>query len=225
MYHTLSPEEIIKEFKSDEKEGLTNTEALKRLKKYGANVLPEKREPPTIFKFIEQFQNVLVIILLIAVAVSTFVGEIVDALAILAIVLLNATIGFVQEIQAEKTLDSLKEKDVVSTLILRDGQIERVPVPDIVPGDIVILEEGSKVPADCRIIESFSLKVDESILTGESVAADKNEKTLTNPSLTLGDRINMVFRDTQVIAGRAKAIIVQSAVHTVIGTIATFLQK
>lgn len=225
MYHTLSPNKILAELKSNEKEGLTNAESLKRLTRHGPNVLPEKKEPPTIFKFIAQFQNVLVIILLIAVAVSIAVGEVIDAIAILAIVLLNATIGFAQEIQAEKTLESLKEKDVTFALILREGQIARIPIAEVVPGDIVILEEGSKIPADCRIIESFSLKVDESILTGESVAADKDEKTLTNPSLTLGDRINMVFRDTQVIAGRGKAIVVATGEHTEIGKIANFLQK
>lgn len=225
MYHTLSQSEILKEFNSSQKEGLGQIEALKRLKRNGPNLLPEKREPPTIFKFIEQFQNVLVIILLIAVAISLAVGEVIDALAILAIVLLNATIGFIQEVQAEKTLDSLKEKDILITLVLRDGQIARIPFPDLVVGDIVILEEGSRVPADCRILESFSLKVDESILTGESVASDKDECTLSNPSLTLGDRANMVFRDTQVIAGRAKAMVVATGEHTEIGKIANFLQK
>ncbi len=224
MWYQKSVETTIKELKTDATDGLAHKEAALRLSKYGRNILPEKQKPPLFFKFISQFKNTLVLILLLATIVSFFLGDILDAAAIFAIVILNSTIGFIQEIQAEKTLESLKQKEVLYAIVARGGQVERIPVTDVVRGDLLVLEEGEKIPADCRIIESFSLRVDESILTGESSPAAKNPKEL-NAAAPLGDRTNMVYKDTQIVAGRGKAVVVETGKDTEMGKIAAFLEE
>ena len=225
MFHQKTVPEVIKEFDTDSATGLTVNQAVKRLAKYGPNILPSKKKPSVIFKLIEQFKNVLVIILLFATVISFLLGEILDAIAIAIIVLINATIGFIQEVQAEKTLESLKEKEVFYALVQREDNIEKVPFEKIVPGDILILEEGAKIPADGRIGESFSLHVDESILTGESLPSAKNPKELSLSSLALADRVNMIYKDTQVTSGRGKAVVVATGGATEIGKIALFLEE
>lgn len=225
MYHLISETEVIREFKSDPLKGLSTGEAEKRLAASGPNSLPVAPAIPVWKKFISQFQNLLVIILLVATLVSFVLGETVDAIAIAAIVIINAVIGFVQEVKAEKTLDSLKSKEIHYTLVVRNSETAEIEVKNMVTGDIVILEEGSKIPADCRIIESFSLRVDESILTGESQAAEKNHQTLDAKSSSLADRTNMLYKDTKVMAGRGKAIVVATGRNTEIGKIAAFLEE
>lgn len=222
MFYQLSPEEVIRQLATHPEKGLSHKEVKKR-QRHGANILPAKEKPPLIFKFFDQFRNILVLILLLASVVSLFLGDALDAIAIGAIVILNATIGFIQEVQAEKTLEGLKQKDLLFALVVRESAIEKIPFAELVPGDIILLEEGEKVPADCRVIESFSLRVDESILTGESLASSKNAKIII-PAVPLGDRLNMVYRDTQVLAGRAKAIVTQTGEYTEIGKIATALE-
>ncbi len=225
MFYQQSAAEVIKEFKSDRSCGLSRSEAQHRLSKYGPNLLPTKKKPPIIYKFFAQFKNVLVIILLAATLVSLFLGDKLDAIAIFTIVILNATIGFVQEVQAEKTLESLKETDILYALVLRDSQIEKIPFSETVLGDILILEEGAKIPADCRLIESYSLKIDESILTGESNPTSKNSKELFKKEISLADRINLVFKDTTVVSGRGKAVIIATGKETEMGKIALYLEE
>ena len=225
MYHLISEIEVIRQFKSDPHKGLSTGEAEKRLAASGPNSLPVVSPVPLWKKFISQFQNLLVIILLVATLVSFLLGETVDAIAIAAIVIINAVIGFVQEVKAEKTLDSLKSKEIHYALVVRNSETAEIEVKNIVTGDIVILEEGSKIPADCRIIESYSLRVDESILTGESLAAEKNHQTLDSKSSTLADRTNMLYKDTKVMAGRGKAVVVATGKNTEIGKIAVFLEE
>lgn len=223
-FYQQSPEEVVKQRETHPEKGLSHKEVKNRLTRYGPNLLPTKEKPPVIFKFFDQFKNILVLILLLASLVSLFLGDALDAIAIGAIVLINATIGFIQEVQAEKTLESLKQKDLLFALVLREGTIEKIPFAELVPGDIVLLEEGEKVPADGRILESFSLRVDESILTGESLASSKNAKTIPGKSVPLGDRLNMVYRDTQVLAGRAKIVVTETGEYTEIGKIALALE-
>ncbi|OIO13012.1 ATPase, partial [Candidatus Gottesmanbacteria bacterium CG_4_10_14_0_8_um_filter_37_24] len=224
MYHLQTIEETLKAFNTDKTRGLSQKEVSLRLKKYGSNVLPVKKKPPIFFKFINQFKDLLVIILLAATLVSLLLGETIDAIAIATIVLINATIGFIQEIQAEKTLESLKQKEILYALVQRQGEVEKIPFSDIVPGDILILEEGAKIPADGRIVESFSLRIDESILTGESLPVSKNSKPLiSKENIPLADRLNMVYKETEVIAGRGKAVVTGTAQSTEIGKIALFL--
>ncbi len=227
MWHQKSKKAVIKTFATNETSGLTNDEVKKRLAKYGPNLLPTKKKPPIILKFLSQFKSFLVIILLVATFISFLLGEYIDACAIFAIVTLNAIIGFAQEMQAEKTLESLKKKEVEYALVIREKNIEKVAVSEIVPGDILILEEGAKIPGDARLIESFSLRIDESILTGESQAANKNADTIfhENENIPLADRSNMLYKDTKVLAGRGKAVVVATGKETEIGKIATFLEE
>jgi len=224
MFFQKSVATVIKELKTDPLKGLSSSEASRRMAKYGLNLLPTKKKPPIIFKFFAQFQDTLVLILLAATLISLFLGEILNAIAIFAIVILNATIGFIQEIQAERTLASLQQKDIFYALVLRSGAIEKLPFANVVPGDILILEEGGKIPSDARVIESFSLRVDESILTGESLSVSKNPKEIKE-SVSLADQKNMVFADTQITMGRGKAVVVATGGATEIGKIALFLEE
>lgn len=225
MFYQKSIQETVKELETDTAKGLSQKEAEKRLSKYGPNAFAEKKKPPLIFKFFEQFKNLLVIILIIAAIISAALGETIDAVAIAVIVVVNAILGFVQEMQAEKTLESLKEKEVLYALVLRNESVEKIPFKNIVPGDILILEEGAKIPADGRVIESFSLRIDESILTGEPAAVNKNSKDLPQKSIPLADRTNIVYKDTQVLAGRGKAVITATGKGTETGKIAAFLEE
>jgi P-type Ca2+ transporter type 2C len=224
MYYQKSTAAVLEEFKSNGARGLTFREAAKRLSAFGPNILPQAVKPPIIFKLFDQFKNVLIFILLCAAAVSFFLGDALDAAAILSIVLLNAAIGFVQEVQAEKTLESLKEKEIRYAMVLREGSVEQIDAREIVPGDILVLEEGTKVSADCRLLESFSLRVDESILTGESLPAGKYPDIITK-KVDLADQKNLLFKDTQIVSGRAKAVVYAAGKFTEIGKIATALTK
>lgn len=225
MYYQKSIAEIIKELKSNQETGLSVSEASKRLARYGPNLLPAKKRPPLIYKLLAQFKDVLVLILIAATFISFLLGDILDALAIFAIVILNSTIGFIQEIQAEKTLDALKEKDVLYSTVLREGKIEKIPSTQVVIGDILILEEGTKISSDGRIIEAYNLHIDESILTGESHPAAKVNTNIPKIDTPLADQINMIFKDTKVTSGRGKAVAVATGKETEMGKIALFLQE
>lgn len=224
MFYQQSISSLIKEFNTDPAAGLTNVEVNKRLALYGPNLLPVKKKPPVITKFLDQFKDVLVLILLAATIISFLLGDTLDALAIAAIVLLNASIGFIQAVQAERTLEALKEKEIQFALVLRGGQVEKIPAQTIVKGDILILEEGEKIPADARAIEAISLRIDESILTGESMPVSKNPESIKK-NVPLADRTNMLYKDTKILAGRGKAIVVATGKDTEIGQIAAFLEE
>lgn len=223
MWYQKSAREVIKTFGTNPETGLSTARVIQRQKKYGPNVLPSKKKPPLIWKFIAQFQNILVSILLAATIISFIVGDTADAMAIFLIVVINAALGFLQEMQAEKTLESLREKDIQMTLVERDGRSEKIPSSKVVPGDILILEEGERIPSDARVIESFSLHVDESILTGESLPASKNTKEIDGV-IPLADRKNMVFKDTRIMTGRGKAVVTAIGKDTEMGKIALFLE-
>ncbi len=225
MFYTQSVKTVLKTLETDPSLGLSSKEAQKRFQKYGPNTLPIKKKPWIFFKFIDQFRDFLILVLLAATLVSFLLGEWIDAIAIASIVLINSIIGFVQEIQAEKTLESLKEKDILYALVMRNGSLEKIPSHEVVPGDIVILEEGSLTPADVRLCESFSLRVDESLLTGESHPSTKNWQALFSKEVPLADRVNMVYKDTVVVAGRGKAIVVATGQNTELGKIASSLEE
>ncbi|KKS95421.1 MAG: P-type HAD superfamily ATPase, Ca2+-transporting ATPase [Candidatus Gottesmanbacteria bacterium GW2011_GWA2_43_14] len=222
MYYKKTVEKIVSELKTDLELGLSLHEAKRRLAEYGPNSLPEKPKPPLILNFIGQFKNLLVFILLIAAIISLLLGDALDAIAIFSIVLVNATIGFVQEIQAERTLESLKQKEILKATVVRDGTINEIPAAELVIGDVIILEEGQKIPADARVAESFSLQVDESILTGESLSVFKDVKEL-NRELPLADWTNILFKDTEAVSGRGKAVVIAIGATTQIGKIAQAL--
>ncbi len=223
QWHEKSSGEIIRELHAHEK-GLSQKDADQRLQIYGLNTIPEKKKIGAFRQFLEQFKNFLVVILIIAAAVALIVGEYVDAAAIFAIVIINSILGFLQERKAEKSLEALKKFAAPKSKVLRDGEITIIDSFNIVPGDILVLEVGDKVPADCRIVEETNLKADESVLTGESTPVVKTSEPL-NGELVIADRKNMLFSGTTVVYGRCRAIAVGTGAQTEFGKIASVLQE
>ncbi len=221
-WHAQKTEEVLEELKSSGK-GLESQEAQSRLAAYGPNELKKKKGKSPIKLFFDQFADVLMIILIIATGLSLAIGETVDALIILAIVIASAALGFTQEYRSEKAVEALKRMTAPTAIVLRDGKETKVPASQLVPGDVILLYTGDKVPADSRILESFNLKVDEATLTGESAPVDKNARELP-PSTQLNDKRNMVFTGTIIVYGRAKAVVATTGMQTEFGKIAQMVQ-
>lgn len=226
MYSKKTYEEVSKDLKSDLRKGLSSDEAQKRLDEVGFNELEGKKKTPLILRFLAQFKDTLIIILLIAALVSVIVDykEWLDSVIILVVVILNATLGIIQESKAEKSLEALKKISAPHAKVIRDGIKENIEVRELVPGDLVLVEAGDIVPADCRIIECSNLLVDESALTGESVFVNKNSDVLENVE-SLGDKKNMLYSSTIVNYGRATAMVVKTAMNTEVGKIAVMLNS
>lgn len=224
-WHTIPSDEATKSLDTNTDTGLSHAEAENRLKKFGYNQLEEKEGISPFLLFVGQFNNVIVWILMVAAIVSGFLGEWVDALAILAIVVINAVIGFIQEFRAEKSLAALQKMAAPFSRVLRGGEIHSVSSREIVPGDIVLLDAGDYVPADGRICSSFSLRTQEASLTGESTPVDKSTETLQNPSLPIADRENMVFMGTSVTSGKGTCVMVTTGMQTELGKIAGLIQE
>jgi Ca2+-transporting ATPase len=205
--------------------GLTQTEVNSRLEKYGPNALQETKKVPPLLLFLHQFKDLMIIILIAAAILSGIMGDLTDTIIILVIIFLNAIVGFVQEYRAEKALDALKKMSITHTQVIRNGEAVMVTSTELVPGDLVVLEAGNVVPADMRLTETHALKVDESSLTGESVAVDKKSKTLADEDIPLGDRMNMAYKGTLVTNGRAKGIVITTGMKTELGKIAGMLQE
>lgn len=199
--------------------GLALPEVVKRLKEYGENALPPTKTLSLFRIFIRQFENPLIYILLIASVVVLFLGEFTDTIVIFAVLLINAIIGVIQEGKAQNTLLALENFTKTEAVALRDGVEEVIPDREIVPGDVIVLREGDKVPADARLFELKNLQVDESALTGESVPVSKSIDAIGKKDLSSSDQINMVFRGSLIVAGAAHAVVVSTGVHTVIGKI------
>lgn len=206
--------------------GLSSIEALKRLNEEGLNALEEAKRKPLIVRFLEQFKDVLVVILIIAAVISVVVdpAEWAEACIIFLVVILNAVLGVVQESRAEKSLDALKKLSTPVCKVIRDGQNITIDSTKLVCGDIILVEAGDFIPADARIIESYNLKVDEAALTGESVPVEKSEKIIKEAK-ALGDMQNMLYSSTYATYGRAKAVIVSTGMNTEIGKIAKMLNS
>ncbi len=221
-WHALTPEEAIGELKTSEK-GLSSQEAQSRLATYGPNELKKEKGKSPFLLFFEQFKDVLMIILLIATGLSIAVGETVDAVIILAIVIASAALGFTQEYRSEKAVEALKRMTAPTAMVLRDGKESKVSASQLVPGDIILLYTGDKVPADSRILESFNFKVDEAALTGESAPVDKHAHVLSEET-QLNDKHNMVFTGTIVVYGRARALVTTTGMQTEFGKIAQMVQ-
>lgn len=225
MYHNQRSIDVLKEFDSMASDGLSTVEAKERLEKYGLNEFQDKKRKTFLQKFIDQFKDFMIIILIVAAIISIAAGERVDAIVILAIVILNAFLSIYQEGQAEKSLESLKQMSAPEAKVIRDGKKTVVPARELVPGDIVILEAGDIIPADLRLFTSSNLKVDESSLTGESVAVEKNSEAILDNNATLGDRVNMAYMSTIVTYGRGKGVVVGTSHDTEIGKIATMIEE
>ncbi|MFM2249166.1 MAG: hypothetical protein RLZZ358_93 [Bacteroidota bacterium] len=204
--------------------GLDEAEALRRNQNQGPNLLHEKKKKSGWFLFLDQFKDLMILILAGAALLSGWIGDWTDTLIILGILLLNAILGFVQEYKAEKAMDSLKKLTQTQSKVLRSGKVISIPASQLVVGDVILLEAGNQVPADVRFLESFSLKIDESSLTGESLPVDKRMETLHGENLSPGDQFNMGFKGTLVTQGRATGVVVAIGMDTELGKIASLLQ-
>ena len=224
-WHTLPSHDVVNGLKTNVASGLSRTEVESRLKKYGHNQLEEKKGESPFLLFLGQFNNFIVWVLIAAAIISGFMGEWVDALAIIAIVIINAVIGFAQEYRAEKALDALQKMAAPFSKVMRDGEVCSIPSRDVVPGDVVLLEAGDYVPADGRLCSSFSLRTQEASLTGESTPVGKSMEPLQNPLLPIGDRGNMVFMGTSVTGGKGTCVIVSTGMKTELGKIAGLIQE
>ena len=222
-YYRLSPESTLIDLCSDAVSGLTEEEADCRLLEIGYNELLEKEKEAFWQKFLRQFKDVLILILIAASFISAGLGEITDSFIILAIIVLNAALGVFQESKAEKALQALKKMGAPSSKIIRSGLLRVIPSRNLVPGDIVVLEAGDYIPADLRVIQAFNLKVDETALTGESVPVEKISSAIKTEQ-PLADRINLLFMSTVVTYGRGKGVVVGTGMNTEIGSIAAVLQ-
>lgn len=212
------------DFLSTSPEGLAHDEAKRRLEENGPNDLMEKSKKPAWVLFLSQFKGFMILVLIAAAIVSGVIGEITDAIIILVIVILNAIVGFIQEYRAEKAMEALKKMATHNSQVIRNNKPIVISSSEIVPGDIVILEAGGMVPADIRLFESHSLRIEEASLTGESAGVDKNVRALEEENLPLGDRFNMAYKSTLVTNGRGKGIVIATGMKTEIGRIATMLQ-
>ena len=224
LYHTMPIEEVLNYLKTDSN-GLTDEEAAKRRAIYGKNALEEAKRKTIFSMFIEQFKNIMIIILLIAAVISGFLKEVTDAIVILVVVIINAVIGVIQENKAEHALEALKKLSLPYAKVKRDGTLKMIKTDEIVPGDIVYLEAGDFVPADMRLIETINLKIDEAALTGESVPIDKFTKEITEKDIVIGDKKNMAFSGTIVVYGRGVGVATHTGMNTEVGKIAGFISK
>ena len=219
-WHCLGQDEAVLALRSDVARGLTGAEAAKRLRQYGENRLLEAAKRPVWLKYLDQFRNLLVIVLLFAALLAWAVGDLKDAGVILTVVLLNASLGFYQEHRAERTLAALKGMLAASARVRRDGHDLTLPASELVPGDIVLLEAGDRIPADGRLLAAHNLEVIEAALTGESHAVGKATALLEADDLPLGDRINLLFMNTVLTRGRAELLITETGMHSEMGRLA-----
>ena len=218
-WYSLTKEDIFDKLKTDES-GLTSKEAKKRLEKYGTNTLPKKKKDSVLKIFLNEFKNPILILLLFAVIASLIGNEPIEAIAIILIVLVDVTMGTYQENKANNTAEALSKLVTVKNKVLRDGKEIVVDSADLVVGDYVFLESGDKISADLRIIEAHNFTVDESILTGESLAVNKVKTKLDGKKLSINEQKNMLFSGTSVVTGRAKAIVIATGLNTELGKIA-----
>lgn len=229
MWHTLDKSEIQRKLRTNMQKGLEQEEVERRKEKYGKNELEEQKKEGIVKRFIKQFNDFMIIILLIAAVISAFVAKMegnndyIDSIIIIAIVVFNAIMGLVQEAKAEKSLEALKKMSAPVTKVRRGGKIYTIKGEEVVPGDIVLLEAGNYVPADCRLMESYQLKIEESSLTGETVPVLKEADSILPENTALGDTINMAFATTIVVNGHGEAIVTETGMNTKVGKIAKLM--
>ncbi len=225
-WYSCAEKELIKKLESNTRTGITEAEVDKRIKKYGLNKLKEEKKKGILLKFFGQFKDIMIIILIIAAILSAVVsitkGEsMTDTIIILVVVFLNALLGVMQENKAEKAIDALKKMSSQKIKVKRESKVQSVDVEELVPGDIVLVEAGDYIPADMRIIENHSLRAEESPLTGESAAVDKEDKTFgENEKVPLAERTNMLYSGSSIVYGRGVAIVVETGMNTELGKIA-----
>jgi Ca2+-transporting ATPase len=222
-WHARPVADIAAELGVDLLTGLSQTAAADRHIRFGPNAIRERQQRGPLRTFVGQFTDVMILVLIGAAVVSGLVGDIKDTLAILAIILLNALIGFVQEYRAQRAIAALKQLAAATATVLRERERQTLPANELVPGDIVLVEAGNVVPADLRLIEATQLKLGEAALTGESVPVTKQAAPLADAAQPLGDRRNMAFKGTIVTYGRGRGLVVATGMSTELGKIAETL--
>lgn len=229
MWQTLEKNDVIRRLNTKEREGLTEEEVKIRQAKYGKNKLKDKKKESIIIKFIKQFNDFMIITLIIASIISAIISKMqgendyVDSIIIIGIVIFNALMGVIQEAKAEKSIEALKQMTPQITKVIRNGKTTEINAEDLVKGDIVILETGNFIPADCRIIESHNLKIEESSLTGEAEPSLKEANIICKKDIPLGDMKNMAFMASTVVNGTGKAIVTETGMETKVGQIANMI--
>lgn len=229
MWQTLRKEEILTKLNTNEKTGLNQAQVKHIQEKEGKNKLADKKKESIIIKFLKQFNDFMIIILIIASIISALVSKMqgendyIDSIIIIAIVILNAIMGVVQEAKAEKSIEALKKLTPQKTKAIRDGKTEEINAEELVKGDIIILEAGNYVPADCRLLETYNLKIEESSLTGENIPAEKDASIICKKDIPLGDMKNMAFMASTVVNGHAKAVVTETGMRTTVGKIANMM--
>lgn len=223
-YYRESKEEVLKELGANEQQGLTSKAAQEKLAQVGPNALVEGKKKSVVEVFLEQFKDLMVIILIVAAVISAFTGNLESTAVIIVVLILNAILGTVQHVKAEKSLEALKSLSAPAAKVLRDGKKQEIAAKDVVPGDILLLEAGDLVTADGRILDNFSLQVNESSLTGESTNIDKLDTTFEK-EVPLDDRVNMVYSSSLVTYGRANVLVTATGMDTEIGKIATLMNE
>jgi len=224
LWHSMTPAEVIGRVASNETQGLTEAEAARRKAMYGSNQLVEESSSKPLTIFFNQFRSTVVVVLIVSAAVSLALQDIGDAVVIGAIVILNALLGFNQEYRAEKAMEALKRMSVPKARVRRAGTMREIESADIVPGDIIAFEAGDAVAADCRLVQSVSLRLQESALTGESLPVEKSCRELPDADTPVADRTNMAFLGTTVSAGRGLGVVVATGMNTELGRVASMIQ-
>jgi Ca2+-transporting ATPase len=224
-FYQLSPQEASEILKTHISAGLTETEVQKRFAESGPNELKASARVSPWVLFFAQFKNILIQILLVATLLSAFLGHAVESIAIAVIVLFAVVLSFVQEYRAERAIEALRRMAAPTANVVRNGQENKIPARELVPGDVILIKAGDKIPADARVVQSFNLQVEEAALTGESVAVEKKIDALTVGELGLGDRNNMVYSSTVVSYGRGRAVVTATGMNTEFGKITGMLQE
>ncbi|MCB5188984.1 cation-transporting P-type ATPase [Methylobacillus caricis] len=222
-WYALGEHEVLDHLQSS-RHGLSTAEAEKRLQKHGPNELPAPRKQHPFMRFLSQFNNALIYFMLSAAVVAAFLNHVVDASVIVAVVLINAIVGYIQEGKAEQALDAIRNMMVPHVTVMRDGHRQQLEIAALVPGDVIVLEAGDSVPADARLLKAKHLLLEEAILTGESVPVHKQEQQV-NKDAALGDRLSMVYSGTIVAAGQGRAVVVETGAATEIGRISTMISQ
>jgi Ca2+-transporting ATPase len=223
-WHTLTVTEVLDRLGTDVQQGLTSAEASQRQARYGLNVLPEGPQTPLWRRFLAQFQNFVIYILIVATIISFLLGDQIEAIVIAAIVILNAVLGVVQEGRAERALEALKKLAAPEARVRREGRTQLIRAAELVPGDLILLEAGDYIAADLRLIETVNLKIEEAALTGESVPVEKRAEDQARIDAVLGDRHGMAYVGTMATYGRGKGVVVATGTHTEMGKIADMLR-
>jgi Ca2+-transporting ATPase len=224
-WHTLSADEVAQRLETNHQTGLSAAQVAERMARHGPNALHEKRRRSPWRMLLDQFTEFMIMVLIVAAIISGFVGDVGDTIFIIVIVILNAVVGFVQEFRAERAMAALKRMSEANARVLRDGEVQTVNASELVPGDIVLLEAGNVVPADFRLVEAAQLRIDESALTGESVAVEKQIHPISVAEAPLGDKTCLAYKGTIVTYGRGRGLVIATGMQSELGKIATLLSE